>query len=228
MSSTSSQLNNQIKICVLKSNLEEIGNELIIQNSTIPALDDENECKYRETMGVVQVLRAITIEIELQKEESSKLSAKRRQLQLNCEEMTKSINKVLETRNEHENQLQQVENDIEQKIRSYEALLHEKADRFRKMHNVYDEVEMKKQLEMVNDNLIKITTEEAKQQNVVKELEKELSSIVPDLPDNILAILRKPELENKLKTLTDECNLKRDTLDRLQKKQKYGFEFNIY
>ncbi|KPJ19804.1 hypothetical protein RR48_07403 [Papilio machaon] len=169
MSSTSLQLNNQIKICVLKSNLEEIGNELIIQNSTIPALDDENECKYRETMGVVQVLRAITTEIELQKEESSKLTAKRRQLQLNCEEMTKSINKALETRNENENQLQQVENEIELKM--------------------YDEVEMKKQLEMVNDNLIKITTEEAKQQNVVKVLEKELSSIVPDLPDNILAIL---------------------------------------
>ncbi|KPJ19803.1 hypothetical protein RR48_07402 [Papilio machaon] len=96
------------------------------------------------------------------------------------------------------------------------------------MVELKDEVKMKKQLEMVNDNLIKITTEEGKQQNVVKELEKELSSIVPDLPDNILAILRKPELENKLKTLTDECNQKRDTLDRLQKKQKYGFEFNIY
>ncbi|XP_013173136.1 PREDICTED: cingulin-like [Papilio xuthus] len=226
--STSSQQNNQMKICVLKSNLEEIGNELIIQNSTIPALDDENECKYRETMGVVQVLRAITTEIEIQNEESSKLTAKRRQLQLNCEEMTKSINKELEIRNKNENQLQQVENEIEEKIRSYEALLREKADRFRKMHNVYDEIEMKKQLETVNEDLIKITTEEGKQQNVVKDLEKELAAIVPDLPDNILSILRKTELENKLKTLTDKCNEKRDTFERLQKKQKYGFEFNIY
>ncbi|XP_013138066.1 PREDICTED: uncharacterized protein LOC106102985 [Papilio polytes] len=227
MSSTSLQQDNQIKICVLKSNLEEIGKELIIQNSTIPSLDEDNESKYREAMEVVQVLRAINIEIELQKEENSRLTAKRRQLQINCEEMTKSINRALEIRNENETLLQQIENVIDQKIRSYEALLREIADRFRKMYNVYNETEMKKQLEMIDDDLNKNKAEESKMYILVKELEMELSSIVPDLPNNILDILRKTALEDKLKTLIEKCKEKRDILDHLQKKQKYGFDFKI-
>ncbi|KAL0880203.1 hypothetical protein ABMA27_002666 [Loxostege sticticalis] len=75
-----SQEEQQIEICLLKTNLEKIGDDLCAQNSAMPALDAENEQKYRETMAALRVARSLNAERERLNLENVKLTAKRMQL----------------------------------------------------------------------------------------------------------------------------------------------------
>ncbi|CAH0720036.1 unnamed protein product, partial [Brenthis ino] len=88
----------QIGICLLKSNLEEIEHDLIAQRSAIPTLDAENEQKYRETMAALRVARSYNVEIERLKFENVKLTAKRMQLKRQCEEITDALENARSTR----------------------------------------------------------------------------------------------------------------------------------
>lgn len=87
---------NQIAICLLKSNLEEIENELVahvslyvccwqmfyllhinkliyLQRSTWPELDAENEQKFRDSMKALRATRTLSVEIERLKQENGEL-----------------------------------------------------------------------------------------------------------------------------------------------------------
>ncbi|CAK1585420.1 unnamed protein product [Parnassius mnemosyne] len=103
----------QIEICLLKTNLDEIENDLVVQRSVLPELDAENEEKYRETMTALHVARALNTELEHLKLESMRLTAKRIQLKNQCEDITKSLEKARENRIELENLLKEEERDIE-------------------------------------------------------------------------------------------------------------------
>ncbi|CAG5028156.1 unnamed protein product [Parnassius apollo] len=171
----------QIEILLLKTNLEEIENDLVVQRSALPELDAESEEKYQETMTALHVARTLNTEMERLKLENMRLTAKRLQLKNQCEDITKSLEQTRENRIELEKLLKEEERDIELQIRNYEESLREKADRFRKTRNFYNEDEMKKELEMINQMVIKLETEEESQRNFVKELQKRIniSSIGP-------------------------------------------------
>ncbi|XP_068617447.1 hyaluronan mediated motility receptor-like [Battus philenor] len=215
--------NQQIKICLLKSSLEEIGNELIVQRSALPLLDVANEEKYKETIAALHVARALNVDKESLKLKSTILTAKRLQLKKQCEEITNCIKRSQDDHNELNKILYEEDQEIELQIRKYEESLKEKADRFRKSRDYYNEETMKNELEMINQNLLKLETEERKLQSVIKQLKQELASLMPDLPDDILAIVGKDELQQKLGILTDKCAKLREKYDHLLKSQKSLF-----
>ncbi|XP_072932988.1 uncharacterized protein [Epargyreus clarus] len=106
----------QIEICLLKSNLEEIENGLIVQHSALPALEVENELKYRETMTALRVVRSLNSQIEQLKQESVRLTAKRMQLKRQCEDISRELERARTNRNDLENLLKQEEHDTEQEM----------------------------------------------------------------------------------------------------------------
>ncbi|KAF9423549.1 hypothetical protein HW555_001104 [Spodoptera exigua] len=205
----------QVEICLLKSNLEEIENELVIQRSALPALDAENEQKYRETMTALRVTRSMNTEIERLKLENVQLTAKRMQLKRQSDEITKSVEKARETQSELAKSLKQEEQATELVIRQYEDLLEEIANRFRNTRGYYNEEEINKQTEKNNTTIKQLTEELEKRQEMVDELETQLNMIQPAVPEDILAVFGKQDLDNKVKELSEKLEAlieKRKTL----------------
>ncbi|XP_041979922.1 golgin subfamily A member 6-like protein 10 [Aricia agestis] len=200
----------QIEICLLKSNLEEIENDLVVQRSAIPALDAENEQKYRETMSMLRVARSLNSEIERLKLENVRLTAKRMQLQRRCEQIDGAVERAQRTRRELDAQCKQEDRDIEIEIRKYEDALRDIADRFRNSRALYCEEDMKSELRIIEGVITDLKTEEQRRTDEVRELSNTLKNLRSDIPEDILIIVGKPELDNKLKRLSTEC----DTLQR--------------
>ncbi|XP_047531386.1 trichohyalin-like [Vanessa atalanta] len=179
----------QVEICLLKSNLEEIENDLVAQRSAMPALDAENEKKYRETMTALRVARSLNTEIERLKQESVRLTAKRMQLKRQSEEVSEALERARLNRSELEDLLKQEERDTELGIRRYEDTLRELADRFRKSRSLYNEEEMNTKQEVAKETNSKLLNEETALRREVSELKKELSDVQADVPEDILSIM---------------------------------------
>ncbi|XP_026489786.1 coiled-coil domain-containing protein 158-like [Vanessa tameamea] len=207
----------QVEICLLKSNLEEIENDLVAQRSAIPALDAENEQKYRETMTALRVARSLNTEIERLKQESVRLTAKRMQLKRQSEEVSGALERARLNRSELEDSLKQEERDTELGIRRYEDTLRELADRFRKSRSLYNEEEMNTKQEVAKETNSKLLNEETALRREVSELKKELSDVQADVPEDILSIIGQIELEKKLKSLSAQCDSLRSERDYLLK-----------
>ncbi|CAH2047225.1 unnamed protein product, partial [Iphiclides podalirius] len=111
------------------------------------------------------------------------------QLTKQCENITNYLVQARENRMELVNLLNEEEQAIESEIRKYEENLREKADRFRKTRNYYNEEQIKNEFEMINQNVIKLEIEEGQQRQNVKELQKEVMSLMPDIPEDILEIV---------------------------------------
>ncbi|XP_050348899.1 uncharacterized protein LOC126772543 [Nymphalis io] len=207
----------QVEICLLKSNLEEIENDLVAQRSAIPALDAENEQKYRETMTALRVARSLNTEIERLKQESVRLTAKRMQLKRQSEEVSEALERARMTRSELEDLLKQEERITELEIRRYEDTLRELADRFRKSRIFYNEEEINNEQKVVKETNSKLLNEETALRRKLSELKKELSDIQADVPEDILSIIGQMDLEKKLKSLTAQCDTLRSKRDYLLK-----------
>ncbi|XP_022828295.1 putative leucine-rich repeat-containing protein DDB_G0290503 [Spodoptera litura] len=194
----------QVEICLLKSNLEEIENELVIQRSALPALDAENEQKYRETMTALRVTRSMNTEIERLKLENVRLTAKRMQLKRQSDDITKSLERAREDQSELAKSVKQEAQETELIIRQYEDLLEEISNRFRNTRGYYNEEEINKETENVNSTIIQLTDELEKRQCMVNELKSQLSMIQPAVPEDILTIFGKQELDNKVQELSEK------------------------
>ncbi|XP_035450603.2 lamin-like protein [Spodoptera frugiperda] len=194
----------QVEICLLKSNLEEIENELVIQRSALPALDAENEQKYRETMAALRVTRSLNTEIERLKLENVRLTAKRMQLKRQSDDITKSLARAREDQNELANSVKQETEATELIIRQYEDLLEEISNRFRNTRGYYNEEEINKETENINTTITQLTDELEKRQSMADELKSQLNMIVPAVPEDILTIFGKQELEDKMKELSEK------------------------
>ncbi|XP_030025485.2 uncharacterized protein LOC115444015 [Manduca sexta] len=179
----------QIEICLLKSNLEDIENNLVLQRSALPALDAENEQKYRETMTALRITRSLNTEIERLKMENVRLTAKRMQLKRQSEDVSKSLENARENRSELTNLLTEEEREIESQIRQYEDSLQEKADRFRKTRGFYNEEEVTKETEKIFAKITELEEELTRRKDVVDELKLELNAVQPEVPENLLDIL---------------------------------------
>ncbi|CAG9787751.1 unnamed protein product [Diatraea saccharalis] len=188
----------QIEICLLKSNLEKIGDDLLVQNSALPALDAENEQKYRETMTALQVARSLNAERERLNLENVKLTAKRMQLKRQCEDITKELETARENRNRLTDLLKQDEKYIDQLIGNYEDSLRKKADRFRETSSFYNEDLMRLEIEKVNNTINELQADKTNREKVVENLKVKLNSLEPDVPEDLLKILGKIELEEKI------------------------------
>ncbi|XP_063826502.1 protein Daple-like [Ostrinia nubilalis] len=179
----------QIEICLLKSNLEKIGDDLLVQNSAMPALDAENEQKYRETMSALRVARSLNAERERLNLENVKLTAKRMQLKRQCDDITKTLERARANRDDLAGSLKREEQEMELLIRKYEDSLREKAERFRKTSSFYNEDEMKAELEKANNSIKDLEDEMMNHQNIVDELKRTLDELQAEVPENLLAIL---------------------------------------
>ncbi|XP_045449617.1 tropomyosin-like [Melitaea cinxia] len=203
----------QVEICLLKSNLEEIENDLVAQRSAIPALDAENEQKYRETITALREARALNTKIEDLKQENVRLTAKRMQLKRQSEEVSEKLERARRDRSVLEELLKQEERDTEVEIRKYEDTLRELANMFRSSRAFYNEDEVTNELETIKEMNLSFVNEEKKLQFNVSELKRELTSLQSDVPEDILAIIGQTGLEKKIKSLTEQCetlNSKRD------------------
>ncbi|CAH2084780.1 unnamed protein product [Euphydryas editha] len=207
----------QVEICLLKSNLEEIENDLVAQRSAIPALDAENEQKYRETITALREARSLNTEIEGLKQENVRLTAKRMQLKRQSEEVSDALERARRNRSELEDLLKQEERDTELEIRRYEDTLRELASLFRSSRAFYNEDEIKSELEMVEEMNSSFVNEERKLQCNISELKRELTSLRTDIPEDILATIGRKELEQKFKSVSDQC-------ETLQSKRDYLFK----
>ncbi|CAG9562519.1 unnamed protein product [Danaus chrysippus] len=103
----------QIEICLLKYGLEEIENNLIQQRSAIPALDDENEKKYRETLTALRTARSLNEEMERLKQENVRLTARRMQVKRQADDVTEALQQARDRRNSLEQETRKEEHDTE-------------------------------------------------------------------------------------------------------------------
>ncbi|CAH0586947.1 unnamed protein product [Chrysodeixis includens] len=197
----------QVEICLLKSNLEQIENELVVQRSALPALDAENEQKYRETMTALRVTRSLNTEIERLKLENVRLTAKRMQLTRQSDDITKSVERARENHAELTELMKQETRDTELLIRQYEDSLQEIADRFRTTHKYYNEDEVNAETDKVNTAILELEEEIQKRQCMVNEFTQELNQLQPDIPEDLLVIMGKMDLEKNIKDLTDKYDL---------------------
>ncbi|XP_021181741.3 lamin-like protein [Helicoverpa armigera] len=200
----------QVEICLLKSNLEEIENDLVVQRSALPALDAENEQKYRDTMTALRVTRSLNTEIERLKLENVRLTAKRMQLKRQSDDISNSVERARETQSELAKSVEQEAQETELLIRQYEDTLQEIADRFRKTRGYYHEEEVNKETENVNAKVSELEDELQKRQAMVDELKSQLNQLKPSLPEDLLEIIGKVELDAKVKELTEKLEALND------------------
>ncbi|KAM3965025.1 uncharacterized protein ACR2FA_000922 [Aphomia sociella] len=229
----------QIEICLLKSNLEKIEDDLIVQNSALPALDAENEQKYRDTMTALRIARSLNAEKERLDQENVRLTAKRMQLKQQCQDITTALERARGKRSELVDLLKSEEQEMELQIRNYESSLKEKAHRFRTTSNYYNssaprvrlsgykssllplelsytvrdirdltsfleplnETAMNNEVEELNNTLTELQNDMNNRQSVVNELKSQLDALHPDVPENILDLIGKYQLEEKLKVV---------------------------
>ncbi|XP_053604988.1 myosin-9-like [Plodia interpunctella] len=194
----------QIEICLLKSNLERIGDDLVVQNSALPALDAENEQKYRETMTALRIARSLNAEKERLNQENVRLTAKRTQLKRQCHDATFSLEKARQYRGELVDHLKGVEQEAELLIRKYEDSLREKADRFRRTRNYYNEEETQKEINTVNNVVLELENEKKNLESAVEELIRQLKTLQPSVPAKLLDILGKTDLEETVKIISEK------------------------
>ncbi|XP_013190513.1 uncharacterized protein LOC106134914 [Amyelois transitella] len=194
----------QIEICLLKSNLERIGDDLVVQNSALPALDAENEQKYRETMTALRIARSLNAEKERLNQENVRLTAKRMQLKRQCDGITSSLEKARQCRGELADSLKREEQDAEALIRKYEDTLRDKANRFRRTRSYYNEEETRNEIDKVNNVVIELENEKKNLQAAVEELKRQLEALEPAVPENLLEILEKPKLEETVNLLSQK------------------------
>ncbi|XP_075975721.1 uncharacterized protein LOC142976319 [Anticarsia gemmatalis] len=221
----------QVEICLLKSNLEEIENDLVLQRSALPALDAENEQKYRETMTALRVTRSLNIEIERLKLENVRLTAKRMQLKRQSDDITKSLERARENRSELTELLKQEEQETELQIRQYEDTLEEISERFRKTRGFYNEDEINIETEKVNAIITGLEDELGKRQSMADELKRQLDMLRPEIPEDLLTSMGKADLDSKVEELNEKYQAlikKRDSI--LNKKTKLNtsiyFKYN--
>ncbi|CAH0675588.1 unnamed protein product [Chilo suppressalis] len=208
----------QIEICLLKSNLEKIGDDLLNQNSALPALDAENDQKYRETMTALRIARSLNAERERLNLENVRLTAKRMQLKRQCEDITKELDCARENRNQLTDLLKRDERNVELLIRNYEDTLRGKADRFRETSSFYDEDIMRLEIEKVNNTMNELEIEMGKREKVVGDLKFQLDHLESDIPEDLMNIVGKAELEEKVKEITEKYKTLCNSKDRLLQK----------
>ncbi|XP_011562467.2 uncharacterized protein LOC105392535 [Plutella xylostella] len=215
----------QIEICLLKSNLEEIENDLVVQRTALPTLDVESEQQYRETMNALRIARTINSEVERLKQENVRLIAKRMQLKRQCEEAALAVENSRENRDNLLQMLTLEDKEEEELIRKYEDSLRDKAERFRKARVFYNEEEMNKEIEGIEATNADLLKEVGARERAVDQMYLQLDAVTPDVPNNILDIVGKSELEMKLKELTDECGGLEEKRSQLQKSQIRNIHF---
>ncbi|KAJ2951097.1 hypothetical protein O0L34_g5480 [Tuta absoluta] len=202
----------QVEICLLKSNLEEIENELLVQRSAWPKFDAENEQKFRESLNAVKASRALSVEIEKVTQENVRLVAKRMHLKMQSEEMAKSLEKAREDCSDIENSSHREKQEMELLVRQYEDLLREKTARFRETRAFFNESEMNREIEKVQELKSDLEQQLEARQNAVEAMKRQLENLTPVVPENLLDIIGKHELDAKVMSLSKKC-------DVLQKKR---------
>ncbi|XP_047990716.1 uncharacterized protein LOC125229818 [Leguminivora glycinivorella] len=211
----------QVQICLLKSNLEEIESSLVVQRSALPELDEENERQYRETMTALKVSRAQNEQIERLKQENVRLTAKRTQLKHQCEGLAEALQAARDTRARVTGLIKDEERAEESYIRTYEDSLQNKAERFRQTRSFYDETQMTRDFEEVNKTISEFESEVARRQQIVGELKNKLGTMTPGIPEDLPVIMGKMELAEKLKLLmknTEDLRLKVNNLKKQDNK----------
>ncbi|XP_063534663.1 uncharacterized protein LOC134744684 [Cydia strobilella] len=209
----------QVQICLLKSNLEEIENSLVVQRSSQPELDEENEKKYRETMVALKVSRAQNEQIEWLKQENARLTAKRTQLKHQCEGLAVALEATRESRARLIDLISDEERADESKIRAYEDSLGNKAERFRQTQSFYDEEQMTRKFEEVNKTNFELESEVTRRQQIVGELKKKLETMKPEVPENLPVAMGKMELAEELKLVMKRTEDLRLKVNNLKKKE---------
>ncbi|XP_049872887.1 uncharacterized protein LOC126371614 [Pectinophora gossypiella] len=195
---------NQVEICLLKSNLEEIENELVVQRSAWPKFDAENEQKFRESLSAVRVSRALCVEIENLNQENVRLVAKRMYLKMQSEDLAKSLEKAREEYNDMSVAYNQENRETELLIREYEGLLREKTTRFRQTRACFNEKEMTRETETIDDANLELETEIANRRSVVEEMKRQLDELAPNVPEDLLIIVGKKQLDDEVKFLSEK------------------------
>ncbi|CAH1636470.1 unnamed protein product [Spodoptera littoralis] len=126
------------------------------------------------------------------------------QLKRQSDDITKSLERAREDQSELAKSVKQEAQKTELIIRQYEDLLEEISNRFRNTRGYYIEEEINKETENVNSTIIQLTDELEKRQCMVNELKSQLSMIQPVVPEDILTIFGKQELDNKVKELSEK------------------------
>ncbi|KAJ0183301.1 hypothetical protein K1T71_001277 [Dendrolimus kikuchii] len=192
----------QMQICLLKSSLKDIEDNLVSQNSVLPDLDAENKLKSNIAMSLLRSVRTLNAEVDRLNMENVKKTAIRIQLKNQCDDLNKNLEHIRSIRAQLVNSIKQEENDLELLIKKYEDSLKQRADRFRQTRSYYNEEEMKV---IVNEELKKISELEnlrEMQLNAVEYLKKKLDDVKPNVPNNILSILGKSQIDVKINELT--------------------------
>ncbi|KAL4716158.1 hypothetical protein ACJJTC_013935 [Scirpophaga incertulas] len=199
--------NQQIEICLLKSNLDKIGDDLVLQNTALPDLDAENDQKCRAAMAALREARMYNAERERLSLENVKLTAKRMQLKQQCEDMNKALQRSKEYRDQLTEQIKREEQDTEILIRKYEDSLRQKADRFRESSVFYKEDEVKLKMEKSEAVVSELESEVKKREKIVEEFKCQLDNLKADVPENLLEILGKTQLDAKIAEVSENYEI---------------------
>ncbi|XP_038214305.1 uncharacterized protein LOC119834092 [Zerene cesonia] len=198
----------QMQICLLKSNLEEVENDIVVTRSAMPSLDAENEQKYHKTMNALRISRSLNTEIERLKLENVQLTAKRMQLKRQCETVSAALERAQEHRGLLDESLRQ-----EQGYRILPTISQHVPNPL----SDYNEDEINNETEMIKNIIAELEADEVRRQDDVRKLQLDVEELRANIPEDILNFIGKQEVEEKIKALTDEIETLKSKKEHLLK-----------
>ncbi|XP_022122555.2 ERC protein 2-like [Pieris rapae] len=194
----------QFKIYMLKAGLDETKNALLSQTDVLLSIEEDSEQLSEENKKVLRELHTLNAKLESMKLENVRLSAKRIIIMKECEEATTCLERTKEKR---DLLLQQIKDELtnsEIMLRQYEDQLFEIAEKYRKTPVFGNEEAIKTETEKMKITISELENEEAKHQNIVQLLQRELDSFGTTIPEDIFDIVGKRDLEEKINALNAE------------------------
>ncbi|XP_047523648.1 uncharacterized protein LOC125062103 [Pieris napi] len=121
-----------------------------------------------------------------------------------CEEATTCLDRTKENRDLIFQQIKDELTNSEIMLRQYEDHLFEIAERYRKNPVYGNEEAIQIETEKMKETISELEHEEAKHQNIVQLLQRELDSFGTSIPEDILDIVGKRDLEEKINAINAE------------------------
>ncbi|XP_047524661.1 uncharacterized protein LOC125062651 [Pieris napi] len=205
----------QLKIYMLKAGLDETKNTLLSQTDVLLSIEEESEQLSEENKKVLRESHALNAKVESLKLENVRLSAKRIIIMQQCEEATTCLDRTKENRDLIFQQIKDELTNSEIMLRQYEDHLFEIAERYRKNPVYGNEEAIKIETEKMKETISELEHEEAKHQNIVELLQRELDSFGTSIPEDILDIVGKRDLEEKINAINAEVETLTQKKDNL-------------
>ncbi|XP_045783801.1 uncharacterized protein LOC123879997 isoform X1 [Maniola jurtina] len=194
----SSSNETQISTVLLEYSLEEIKQTFDNHHLLALELDENIRRQYDETREALREACSVNDALKALKEETAGLKINLEGCQCECRDLDEMIKTIGEENEELERLYKQEQMAVDIDITEYKEKMCEIFEKFRQFADVYDEDKMTLRTEEASKVLLNLLAETERLEEENNQLKNTLENMDPEIPENILEIVGKTELEKKL------------------------------